>query len=53
MNDQSSLDALGPILIIGFVGIVTAVALWLALDYNADWGSTVPPSAGTVAGDGH
>jgi len=48
MKDESSLDSLGPLAIIGFLVLVLGVSVWIMRSYQGDWGSghrAAPPVA--------
>jgi hypothetical protein len=52
MKDESTLDAAGPLTIIGLVTVVLAIATWIMLDAQGSWGSAsvaAPPAAETTA----
>jgi hypothetical protein len=52
MKDESTLDAAGPLTIIGLLTVVLVIATWIMLDAQGSWGSTgaaAPPAVEAVA----
>jgi hypothetical protein len=52
MKDESTLDAAGPLTIIGLVAVVLVIATWIMVDAQGSWGSVgaaAPPAVETTA----
>lgn len=39
MKDESTLDAAGPLTIIGLLTVVLVIATWIMIDAQGSWGS--------------
>ena len=53
MKDKSILDAAGPLFITGCLVAVLAVAAWIMLEYQGDWGQGVPEATAAAPADAH